>query len=335
MLTAQPNNKVTPKLLDQVRLVMRRQHYAIRTEEAYTQWITRFIHFHKLQHPNHMDTPEIEAFLTHLALQNVAASTQNQALYAILFLYKHILHKELQLPVNALRAKKPQRLPTVLSRTEVWKVIDALSGTYHILATLLYGSGMRLLESLRLRIKDLDFDQRQIIVHSGKGDKDRITLFPDNLQTPLRNHLKGVKALHEKDLALGYGAVYLPNALDRKYPNANREWIWQYVFPSHKLSVNPRTGQVRRHHIDESGFQKTVRRTAQQVEITKHVSPHTFRHSFATHLLEDGYDIRTIQELLGHNDVSTTMIYTHVLNRGGFAVRSPADRPVTLKQKAA
>ena len=334
MLDNQQNN-TAPKLLDQVRLVMRRNHYSIRTEEAYVQWIVRFIHFHKMKHPDTMDTAHIEAFLNHLALQNVAASTQNQAFSALLFLYKHVLHQDLQGQIKALRAKKPQRLPTVLTRTEVWQVIDTLSASHKLIATLLYGSGLRLLECLRLRVKDIDFAQHQIMVRSGKGDKDRITMLPDTVKPALMNHLTGVQVLHQKDLDLGYGAVYLPNALERKYPNANREWIWQYVFPSHKLSVDPRTGQVRRHHIDESGLRKAVRRSAQQANIKKHVSPHTFRHSFATHLLEDGYDIRTIQELLGHNDVSTTMIYTHVLNRGGLVVRSPADRSVIAKQQAA
>lgn len=333
-----PNHQqdnAAPKLLDQVRLVMRRNHYSIRTEEAYVQWIVRFIHFHKMQHPQEMDNSHIEAFLNHLALQKVAASTQNQAFSALLFLYKHVLVKGLPNPINALRAKKPQRLPTVLTRTEVWQIIDSLPSSHKLIATLLYGSGLRLLECLRLRVKDIDFAQHQIIVRSGKGDKDRITMLPDSVKPALLKHLTGVQALHQKDLNLGYGAVYLPNALERKYPNANREWIWQYVFPSHKLSVDPRTGQVRRHHVDESGLRKAVRRSAQQAKIKKHVSPHTFRHSFATHLLEDGYDIRTIQELLGHNDVSTTMIYTHVLNRGGLAVRSPADRFSRVVQKSA
>lgn len=329
MLDNQQNN-AAPKLLDQVRLVMRRNHYSIRTEQAYVQWIMRFIHFHQMKHPQTMNTAHIEAFLNHLALQNVAASTQNQAFSALLFLYKHVLQTELQDPINAMRAKKPQRLPTVLTRTEIWQVINTLSNSHQLIAILLYGGGLRLLECLRLRVKDIDFAQHQIIVRSGKGDKDRITMLPNRAKTGLIQHLKGVEALHQKDLALGYGAVYLPNALERKYPNANREWIWQYVFPSHRLSVDPRTGQVRRHHIDESGFRKAVRRSAQQAKIKKHVSPHTFRHSFATHLLEDGYDIRTIQELMGHKDVSTTMIYTHVLNRGGLVVRSPADHRTVI-----
>jgi integron integrase len=320
----------SPKLIDQVRLVMRRNHYSIRTEKTYVQWIVRFIHFHQMKHPQDMDHTHIEAFLNDLARQNVTASTQNQAFSAILFLYRRVLQQDMPGPVQSLRAKKPQRLPTVMTRTEVWQVIDRLTASHQLIATLLYGSGLRLMECLRLRVKDIDFAQRHIIVRRGKGDKDRITMLPDQARVALMNHLKGVQAVHQKDLALGYGIVYLPNALDRKYPNANREWIWQYVFPSHKLSVDPRTGQVRRHHVDESGLRKAVRKSAQQAGIKKHISPHTFRHSFATHLLEDGYDIRTIQELMGHNDVSTTMIYTHVLNRGGLAVRSPADRRDTI-----
>ena len=323
-----PDNQehnTAPKLMDQVRLVMRRNHYSIRTEEAYVQWIVRFIHFHKMQHPQEMDHTHIEAFLNHLALQNVAASTQNQAFSALLFLYKNVLDQALPDPIKAIRAKKPQRLPTVLTRTEVGQVIDSLSSSHKLIASLLYGSGLRLLECLRLRVKDIDFAQSHIIVRSGKGNKDRITMLPDSVKPALIDHLKGVQALHQKDLDLGYGAVYLPHALDRKYPNANREWMWQYVFPSHKLSVDPQTGQVRRHHIDESGLRKAVRRSAQQAKIKKHVSPHTFRHSFATHLLENGYDLRTIQELLGHKSVETTMIYTHALNRGGRAVCSPLD----------
>ncbi len=334
-MPANQQTNTAPKLLDQVRLVMRRNHYAIRTEETYVQWIVRFIHFHKMQHPQKMDNTHIEAFLNHLALQNVAASTQNQAFSAILFLYKHVLPQDLSDQVKAVRAKKPQRLPTVLTRTEVWQVIDKLSSAHKLIAILLYGSGLRLLECLRLRVKDIDFSQQHIVVRSGKGNKDRLTMLPNRVKTVLAKHLKGVQSLHQKDLDLGYGAVYLPNALDRKYPNANREWIWQYVFPSYKLSVDSRTGKVRRHHVDESGFRKAVKRSAQQAGIKKRVSPHTFRHSFATHLLEDGYDIRTIQELLGHDDVSTTMIYTHVLNRGGLAVHSPADHPTTLNQKTA
>ncbi len=316
----------SPKLLDQVRNTLRLKHYAISTEEAYVGWIMHFIRFHNMRHPQEMGTPEIEAFLTHLARQKVAASTQNQAFSALLFLYRQVLGQELQGSIDAMRAKKPARLPPVLSRNEVWRVIEGLSGPHQLIATLLYGSGMRLLEGLRLRVKDLDFERHQVILRSGKGDKDRVTLLPDSLRPCIEKHLKGVKALHQKDLALGYGAVYLANALERKYPNANREWLWQYVFPSHKLSVDPRTACIRRHHVDESGLRKAVRRAAQQATINKQISPHTFRHCFATHLLADGYDIRTVQALLGHKDIRTTMIYTHVLNRGGMAVRSPADQ---------
>jgi integron integrase len=320
----QPN---APKLLDQVRTVLRRQHYAIRTEETYVQWIIRFIKFHNIRHPQEMDTPEIEAFLNHLAVeQQVAASTQNQALSAILFLYKQVLHKPLSAKIDALRAKTSQRLPTVLSQSEIRALLNALPvGTPQLIARLLYGTGLRLMEGLRLRVKDIDFEQQQIIVRAGKGDKDRVTILPNTLRQPLEQHLQKVDTLHQKDLGGGHGDVYLPYALERKYPNANREWGWQYVFPSPRLSVDPRSGKVRRHHLDESGLRKAIKQAARQVGIHKPVGPHTLRHSFATHLLENGYDIRTVQELLGHKDVRTTMIYTHVLKRGGLAVRSPLD----------
>jgi len=273
-----------------------------------------------------MGSAEIEAFLTHLAVdQNVAASTQNQALSALLFLYRDVLRKDLDFPVDSIRAKRPKRLPTVLTKEEVLRVIGGLSGTYLLMAKLLYGSGLRLMECVRLRVKDVDFAQRQIVVRDGKGMEDRVTMLPDSVVTPLQENLQRVKRLHEEDLAKGYGSVYLPFALERKYPNANREWIWQYVFPSNRLSKDPRTGSVRRHHIGESSLQKAVREAVRVAGINKRVSCHTFRHSFATHLLESGYDIRTVQELLGHKDVKTTMIYTHVLNRGGLAVRSPLD----------
>jgi integron integrase len=249
--------------------------------------------------------------LTHLAVdQHVAPSTQNQAFSALLFLYRHVLNKELQAPIDAARAKKPIRLPTVLTRAEAWRVIDAMSGTHRLMATLLYGAGLRLMECVRLRVKDLDFAQHQIIVRSGKGNRDRLTVLPDSLCQPLQKQLQKVKMIHNHDLARGHGDVYLPFALARKYPNANREWLWQYLFPSQKLSVDPRTGLIRRHHIHESGLQKAVKQAARLAKINKRVSSHTFRHSFATHLLEDGYDIRTVQELLGHKSVETTMIYT-------------------------
>jgi integron integrase len=314
-----------PKLLDHVRSVMRRRHYAFRTEQAYLDWIVRFIRFHKMRHPQSMDTPEIEAFLNHLAAQNVSASTQNQAFSALLFLYQQVLDKPLSARIEALRAKTPTRLPVVLSQDEVRCLLEDLTGNHQLIARLLYGSGLRLMEALRLRVKDVDFAQHQIIVRAGKGNKDRVTLLADALIQPLQHQLKRVKALHQHDLAKGFGHVYLPDALERKYPNANREWGWQYLFPARHLSVDPRSNQVRRHHLDESGLRKAIRQSAQRAGINKPVGPHTLRHSFATHLLEAGYDIRTIQELLGHKDVKTTMIYTHVIKRGGFGVRSPLD----------
>jgi integron integrase len=317
------------KLLDRVRDAIRTKHYSIRTEEAYVNWIKRFILFHDKRHPQEMEATEIEEFLTHLAVdKNVAASTQNQALSAILFLYQEVLHKDLERPLDAVRAKQPKRLPTVLTKEEVQRVLAAMSGNYQLIARLLYGSGLRLVECLRLRVKDVDFAQHQIIVRDGKGRKDRVTVLPDSLIEPLQKHLRRVEMLHQNDLNDGYGAVYLPDALEQKYPNANCEWIWQYVFPSKSPSKDPRSGVTRRHHLHESAVQRAVRKAAKLAGINKPVSPHTFRHSFATHLLENGYDIRTVQELLGHKDVKTTMIYTHVLNRGGLAVRSPLDEPV-------
>jgi integron integrase len=313
------------KLLDQVRDALRLKHYSIRTENSYVDWIRRYILFHHKRHPAEMGAAEIEAFLTHLAVEeHVAASTQNQALSALLFLYREVLHQDLG-PIDALRARKPKRLPTVLTRDEVQRLIAQMSGTHQLMAKLLYGSGLRLMECLRLRVKDVDFTMRTITVRDGKGGQDRVTILPDSLIPPLQEHLQAVKALHDQDLAQGYGAVYLPDALERKYPNANKEWGWQYLFPATRLSVDPRSGAVRRHHLDESGLQKAIRQAARRAGISKPVSPHTLRHSFATHLLQAGYDIRTVQELLGHKDVKTTMIYTHVLQRGGLAVRSPLD----------
>lgn len=314
------------KLLDRVRDAIRAKHYSIRTEEAYVNWIKRYIFFHDKRHPLEMGATEIEEYLTYLAVdQNVAASTQNQALSAILFLYQNVLKKDLERPLDAVRAKKPKRLPVVLTRAEVQQVLAALSGTQQLIARLLYGSGLRLIEGLRLRVKDVDFAQHQIVVRDGKGGKDRVTMLPESLVEPLQEHLHRIEMIHQQDLAQGYGAVYLPNALERKYPNANREWMWQYVFPAKSLSIDPRSGVTRRHHLHESTVRRAVREAAKLTGINKHVTPHTFRHSFATHLLEQGYDIRTVQELLGHKDVKTTMVYTHVLNRGGLAVRSPLD----------
>ena len=313
------------KLLDQVRDAIRLKHYSIRTEEAYVNWIRRYILFHNKRHPTEIGAPEIEAFLTHLAVkENVAASTQNQALSALLFLYREVLHQDLG-PVDALRANRPKRLPTVLTKEETLRLIGCLSGTHQLMAKLIYGSGIRLMECLRLRVKDLEFERRAIIVRDGKGAQDRVTVLPDSLIPPLQEHLQRVKALHEQDLAQGCGSVYLPDALARKYPNADKEWGWQYVFPANSLSQDPRSGITRRHHLHESSLQKAIKEAARLAGIAKPVGPHTLRHCFATHLLEGGYDIRTVQELLGHKDVKTTMIYTHVLQRGGLAVRSPLD----------
>ncbi|MDX2217122.1 MAG: integron integrase [Oculatellaceae cyanobacterium bins.114] len=316
----------SPKLLDQVRDAIRLKHYSYRTEESYVYWVRRYILFHNKQHPKDMGSAEITAFLTHLAVnEQVAASTQNQALSALVFLYRHVLHQPLEASINAVRAKPTQHLPTVLTPTEVRQVIQHLSGVHKLIIQLLYGSGMRLNEGLRLRVKDLDLAQRQITIRDAKGNKNRITVLPSSLIEPLQKHLQQTRQLHHHDLAQGYGSVYLPFALERKYPHADRAWIWQFVFPAFSLSCDPRSNIVRRHHLHETGVQRSLKQAVYSSNITKRVSCHTFRHSFATHLLENGYDIRTIQELLGHKDVKTTMIYTHVLNRGGRGVRSPLD----------
>jgi integron integrase len=313
------------KLLDRMREILRVKHYSIRTEQTYVNWTKRYILFHNKRHPKDMGGQEIAAFLTHLAVnRNVAASTQNQALCALLFLYNEVLQIDVG-PVDAVRAKKPKRLPTVLSKDEVERVIAAVTGLNRLVVRLLYGSGLRLIECLRLRVKDLDFTYRQITVRDGKGHKDRVTVLPGKLVEPLKTHLQRVAMIHQQDLDAGRGAVYLPYALATKYPNANKEWCWQYVFPADMLSIDPRSNTERRHHLGESSLQRAVRKAGRLAGIDKHITCHTFRHSFATHLLEDGYDIRTVQELLGHKDVKTTMIYTHVLNRGGLAVRSPLD----------
>ncbi len=315
------------KLLEQLREQLRARHYALRTEKTYISWARKYILFHNKRHPKNMGAEEINTFLTHLALEKkVAASTQNQALSAILFLYRYVLN--IKFDQSALiysRPKKRKYVPTVLSKEEAKDILQRMNGVYLLMTQIMYGSGLRLMEVLRLRVKDLDFANRQIIVRAGKGGDDRITTFPNLLLEPLRLHLNQVKALHQKDLFDGFGTVYLPNALDKKYPNANKEWIWQYVFPANKRSKDPRTGINQRHHLHETSLQKAVKQAARLAKIEKRVSPHTFRHSFATHLLEAGYDIRTVQELLGHKDVKTTMIYTHVLNRGGMAVHSPLD----------
>jgi integron integrase len=315
-----------PKLLDQVRDALRVKHYAYRTEESYLQWIHRFIVFHGKRHPKDMGESEVQAYLTHLAVQgNVAASTQNQALSALLFLYRHVLQQPLPESIDAVRARQSKHLPTVLSTEEIQRLLQYLEGTHQLLAKLLYGAGLRVKEGLRLRVKDLDFAQYQIIVRDAKGNQDRMTMLPNRLVEQLHAHLVQVKQTHQNDLSLGYGAVYLPFALERKSPHANRDWLWQYVFPAASRSVDPRSGETRRHHLDDGALQRSLKRAAQQAEIPKKVSCHTLRHSFATHLLQNGYDIRTVQELLGHKDVKTTMIYTHVLNKGGRGVRSPLD----------
>ncbi|AJF06303.1 integron integrase [Geoalkalibacter subterraneus] len=315
-----------PRLLDRVRDAIRTRHYSLRTEETYTAWVRRFILFHNKRHPQEMGADEVRQFLTYLAVrQNVAASTQNQALNALVFLYKQVLGTDLGDLGEVVRAKKPQKLPLVLTRDEVQRLLTGLTGTHWLMAGLLYGSGLRLLECLRLRVQDIDFGYGQITVRRGKGDKDRRTMLPQSLIEPLQRQIALVRQLHERDLADGYGRVYLPEALARKYPAAPAKLGWQYLFPSSKLSRDPRSGETRRHHLSESVLQNAVKQAVRSAGLNKPASCHTLRHSFATHLLEDGYDIRTVQELLGHQDVRTTMIYTHVLNKGGQGVRSPLD----------
>jgi integron integrase len=318
--------KPAPKLLDQMRERIRVKHYSIRTESAYVDWARRFILFHGKRHPREMGAPEVEAFLTHLATErNVSASTQNQAKAALLFLYRETLQIDLPWLGEVTTANVGKRLPVVLTRREVRALLDELNGTMWLVAALLYGTGMRVLEGLRLRVKDMEFERREIIIREGKGDKDRVTALPENLIRPLRDQIEKARALHNQDLEAGFGAVHLPDALAVKYPNAAKSWGWQYVFPSPALSADPQTGLTRRHHLYEQTVQKAVKLAASRAGIDKPCTPHVLRHSFATHLLQAGYDIRTVQELLGHNDVRTTMIYTHVLNRGGKGVLSPLD----------
>lgn len=322
-----PISSDKPRLLDQVREQIRVRHYSIRTEEAYVDWCRRFILWHGKRHPREMGAAEVEAFLTYLATErHVSASTQNQAKSALLFLYKEVLHIELPWLDEVVQAKVGERLPIVLTPAEVRALLHELNGTMWLVASLLYGTGMRLLEGLRLRVKDVEFARREIIVRAGKGNKDRVTVLPENLIQPLQAQLQRAKRLHDQDLADGLGEVYLPDALARKYPNAGKSWGWQYVFPSVRRSLDPRSGKERRHHLYEQTIQKAVSIAAKRARIVKPVSPHVLRHSFATHMLQAGYDIRTVQELLGHADLNTTMIYTHVLNRGGSAVRSPLDQ---------
>ncbi|MBL8527773.1 MAG: integron integrase [Burkholderiales bacterium] len=316
----------SPRLLDQLRDRIRLKHYSIRTEEAYAGWVRRFILHHGKRHPREMGREEVEAFLTHLAVRGrVAASTQNQAKSAILFLYKEVLGQELPWLDNIEQAKAPRRLPVVLTAAEVRAVLNRTQGTPGLMLRLIYGTGMRVMECARLRVKDVDFARREILIREGKGFKDRVTMLPGSLGLPLREHLQRVRELHARDLAVGYGEAFLPYALARKYPKAGQEWGWQYVFPSARLSTDPRSSVVRRHHADDKALQRALRQAAREAGVHKPATPHTLRHSFATHLLERGYDIRTVQELLGHSDVSTTMVYTHVLNRGGRGVRSPLD----------
>jgi integron integrase len=321
MTLAQP-----PKLLDRLRAACRVRHYSLRTEDAYADWARRFILYHGKRHPQEMGAAEINQFLTHLAVDGrVGASTQNQAFSALLFLYKSVLQVDPGRIDGVIRARRPRRLPVVLTRPEVRLVLAKLDGTYRLMGQLMYGSGLRLLECLRLRVKDLDFGRGEITVREGKGNKDRRTMLPAAARPLLTAHLERVRLLHEKDLAAGHGRVHLPDALDRKLPHAAAEFCWQYVFPSAKMSTDPRSGAVRRHHAHESSISKAITDAVRLAGIRKRATSHSLRHSFATHLLEDGYDIRTVQELLGHEDVSTTMIYTHVLNKGGQAVRSPLD----------
>jgi len=314
------------KLLDQVREVMRYHHYAIRTEQTYVKWISDYIRFNGTRHPRQMGKPEIERFLSHLAVnRNLAPSTQNQALNAILFLYKHVIDMPLDDYIDATRSKKRKRLPTVLNQSEISRFFQHISGTNELMAKLLYGAGLRLMECIRLRVKDVDFENHQIIVRDGKGEKDRATVLPKTIQEDLRFHLKGVRKLFEQDLTGGRADVYMPHALAKKYPGAGKSWIWQWVFPAKNCSRDPRTEKVRRHHTHETGLQKAVANAAKKAGINKRVSPYTLRHSFATHMLEAGKDIRRVQELLGHADMRTTMIYTHVMSINFETLGSPLD----------
>jgi integron integrase len=314
-------------LLERVRNEIRVRHYSLRTEQSYVQWIRRFILFHNKRHPDEMGEPEISAFLTDLAVsRKVDASTQNQALSAILFLYQKVLDRRLEWLNDVVRAKRPRHIPIILTREETRRLLDEITGTNGLIARVLYGTGVRKMECLRLRVQDVDFDYRQIVVRSGKGDKDRVTVLPDVLVEQLRKQLERARSVHNRDLEQGHGEVALPFALARKYPNAGREWRWQYIFPATHLSADPYTGVARRHHWFDTNVSRAIKEATRRLGIEKRVSVHILRHSFATHLLENGYDIRTVQELLGHKDVKTTQIYTHVLNRGGRGVRSPLDR---------
>lgn len=315
-----------PKVMDQLRAALRSRHYSPRTEQAYTMWVRRFLHFHNLRHPAEMCDDEINEFVTHIAVeQKVSASTQTQALSALIFFYRNVIGYNVGELSGLVRAKKSRRLPVVLTRDEVRAVLDRLEGDKWLMASLMYGSGLRLMECLSIRVQDLDFARGELTVRSGKGAKDRTTMLPESVYVPMREHLTVVKRIHKQDLADGWGRVVVPDALAYKYPSAPGEWRWQWAFPQERRWRDPKTGAQGRHHVHESIVQRTMRHAVQSSGITKHAGCHTLRHSFATHLLEAGYDIRTIQELLGHKDVSTTMIYTHVLNKGGRGVRSPLD----------
>ena len=319
--------KKDKKLLEQLSDQIRLKQYSLRTEKTYTRWVREYILFHNKRHPREMGTVEINQFLANLVVERkVSASTQNQALSSILFLYRNVLQIDLsEAEINFVRPKKGKRIPLVLSKNEAAQVISKISGTYQLMAQIMYGSGLRLMETLRLRVKDIDFENQYIRVYDGKGGDDRLTLLPNSIIPALRQQIIDVQALHKKDLAAGFGAVSMPGALAKKYPAAQKKFIWQYLFPASTLYTDPQTGATVRHHIHETALQRAVREGARASGLQKRVTPHAFRHSFATHLLEGGYDIRTVQELLGHKDVKTTMIYTHVLNRGPKAVRSPLD----------
>jgi integron integrase len=324
---AAPQSSESLKLIPQMRRVLRLGHYSRRTEEAYVRWVIRFVRASGMRHPAELGEEEVTRFLSGLAeAGRVSASTQTQALSAILFLYRNVMRSEFPWLTRVVRAPRRTRLPVVLTRDEVSSLMRQLEGPVRLVATLLYGSGLRLLECLQLRVKDVDFESDQLTVRGGKGDKDRITMLPQSIKAELRRHLGRVKGLHERDVAAGGGTVELPTAVARKFPNAGREWRWQWVFPATRTWVDRQTGERRRHHLHETVVQRAVTQAVRAVGLSKRATCHSLRHSFATHLLEDGYDIRTVQELLGHSDVSTTMIYTHVLNRGVMGVRSPADR---------
>jgi integron integrase len=317
-----------PRLLDQLRDALRVRHYGLRTEKTYAHWVCRFVRFHGLRHPRQMGAPEINAFLTHLARDlDVSSSTQNQALCAIVFLYRHVLRKEPGELGDVVRAKRGQKLPVILSPGEVQRILGSLTGTVHLMGMLLYGCGLRIMELVRLRLKDVDFDYHRLCVRDGKGGKDRFTILPDCVEEPLRLQIARVLELHRADLKAGFGTVYLPHALARKYPSAEREPGWQYLFPAKDLSTDPRSGRRQRHHAGEACVQRAVREAARTASVLKPVHAHALRHAFATHLLQRGYDIRTVQVLLGHTDVRTTTIYTHVLPTGPLGVTSPADTP--------